>query len=90
LIVRPFIHLFCIAHSTFTSTLRFRFDLIQPLAFSFFTCECGNGLGAFNTHLTCYPFGGQHDAIRNVMYALVQESGHIVWREWWYAFMSKV
>jgi hypothetical protein len=24
------------------------------------------------------------------MYAFTQESGHVVWREGWYAFMSKV
>jgi hypothetical protein len=27
-----------------------------------------------------------HDAIRDVMYAFVRESEHIVWREWGYAF----
>jgi hypothetical protein len=24
------------------------------------------------------------------MYAFIQESGHIVWTEWWYAFTLKV
>jgi hypothetical protein len=24
------------------------------------------------------------------MYALIQKSGHNVWKEWWYALMSKV
>jgi len=24
------------------------------------------------------------------MYALAQENGHVIWREWWYALMSKV
>jgi hypothetical protein len=23
------------------------------------------------------------------MYALIQNNGHTVWREWWYIFMSK-
>jgi len=31
-----------------------------------------------------------HDAIIDIMYALVKKSGHIVWKKWWYAFMSKV
>jgi len=56
LIVKPFICSFYITHFTFTSTLRFRFNLIQPLTFSFFTCECGHGLNAFGTHLTHCPF----------------------------------
>jgi len=67
LVVRPSIRLICITHSIFTSTLRFCFSLIQPLASSLFTCECGHGLDAFGTHLACYPFGSQwiatHDAI---------------------------
>jgi hypothetical protein len=24
------------------------------------------------------------------MYALVWESGHVIWREWWYTFTSRV
>jgi hypothetical protein len=24
------------------------------------------------------------------MYALARENGHAIWREWWYALMSKV
>jgi hypothetical protein len=31
-----------------------------------------------------------HDAIRDVMYALIQKNGHVVWREWWYALTSRV
>ncbi len=45
-------------------------------------------------HLTCCSFRGQqiptHDAIKNVMYALAQESGHDIWRERWYALTSGV
>jgi hypothetical protein len=48
-------------------------------------CEYGHGLDTFDTHLTGCPFGGQwiatHDTIRDVMYAFVRESGHVVWRE---------
>ncbi len=57
LIVRPFICLFHITHSTFTSVMFFVL-MIQPLASSLFTCECGHGLDASNTHLTGCPFGG--------------------------------
>jgi hypothetical protein len=57
LVVRPFICSFCIVCSTFTSVLCFRLNLIQPSPFSLFTCECGHGLDAFNTHLACCPFG---------------------------------
>ncbi len=89
LIARPSIYSFRITHSTFTSTLHFCLGLIQPLAFSLLTCECGHKLDAFNTHLTCCLFGGQwiatHDAIWNIMYALAQKSGHVIWKEWWYA-----
>jgi hypothetical protein len=78
--------------SIFTSTLCFCLNLIQPSTFSIFTCECGHGLNTFGTHLTWYPFGGHqiatHDAIKNIMYAYAQESGHIVWREWWYTLAS--
>jgi len=67
LVVKAFIHSFHITHSIFTLTLRFCFELIQPLAFNLITCECGHGLDTFGTHLTCWPFGGQwittHDAI---------------------------
>jgi len=31
-----------------------------------------------------------HDAIWDVMYAFIQENGHVVWREWWYALTSRV
>jgi len=62
--------------------LRFYFGLIQPLAFSVFMCECEHKLDTFGTHLVHCPFGGQristHDAIQNVMYALTQNSGHVV------------
>jgi sialic acid synthase SpsE len=44
-------------------------------------------------HLACCPFGGQwiatHDAMKDVMYAFVQESEHDVWREQWYTLMSR-
>jgi len=74
LVTQPFINSFCIAHSTSTLVLYFRFDLIQQSTSSFLTCECRHGLNAFNMHLTRCSFGGQwiatHDAIRNVMYAL--------------------
>jgi hypothetical protein len=43
----------------------------------------------FGTYLVCYLFGGQR-AILDVMYALVQESGHIVWKDWWYALASRI
>jgi hypothetical protein len=59
LVVKPSIHLFHIAHFTFTLVLRFRFSLIQPLASNLLTCECGHELDAFGTHLTHCPFGGQ-------------------------------
>jgi hypothetical protein len=75
LVVRPSIYSFHITHSIFTSMLGFCLGLIQPSSSSFFTCECGHRLDAFGTHLTYCPFGGQHiathDAIRDVMYALV-------------------
>jgi hypothetical protein len=59
LVVTPFIHLFYIAHYIFTLVLRFRFNLIQLLAFSLFTCECGHGLDSFDIHLTCCLFESQ-------------------------------
>jgi hypothetical protein len=59
LVVRPSIYSFCIAHFIFISMLHFRVNLIQLLAFSFFTCECGHGLHTFGTHLACYSFEGQ-------------------------------
>jgi hypothetical protein len=75
LVVKP-IRAFHIAHSTFTSTLPFHFGLIQHLACSLLTCECGHELDASSMHLTCYLFKGQwittHDAIWNVMYAFAQ------------------
>jgi hypothetical protein len=58
LVARPSICSFCITHSTFTSTLHFRLNLIQPLASGCFTCECEPELDAFGTHLACCPFGG--------------------------------
>jgi hypothetical protein len=77
-------------HTTFTSMLHFHLKLTS----NHFTCECGHKLNAFGIHLTHCSFGGQrittHDAIQNVMYALVQESGHVVWKEWWYVLMSRV
>jgi len=59
LVVKPYIRSFHNAHSTFTSMLCIRFSLIQPLAFSFFMCECGHGLDASSKHLTHCSFGGQ-------------------------------
>jgi hypothetical protein len=73
LIVKPSIHLFCIAHFTFTSMMYFCLGLIQPSTFNFFMCECGQGLDTSSMHLAHCLFGGQqitkHDTIRNVMYA---------------------
>jgi hypothetical protein len=47
-------------------------------------------LDTFGTHLVPCPFEGQqiatYDTIQDVMYALVQKSGHTVWKEWWYTF----
>jgi hypothetical protein len=94
LVVRPCICSFRIAHSTFTSMLRFHFGLIQPSTSSFFTCECGHMLDPSNTHLVHCPFGGQwiatHDPIWNVMYAFTWKNEHIVWKERWYALTSNV
>jgi hypothetical protein len=94
LIVKPYICLFHITHFIFTFALHFCLNLIQPLASSLFTCECGHGLDTSGTHLTRCLFGGQcittHDAIKNVLYALTQEIGHDVWREQWYTFTSRV
>jgi hypothetical protein len=85
LVAKPFILLFRIAHFIFTSLLRFCLGLIQPLPFHLPTCECGHGLDAFDTHLTCCSFGVQwiatHDVIRNVMYALAQKDGHTKWKK---------
>jgi hypothetical protein len=57
-------------------------------------CECGHGLKAFGTQLACFLFGGQWiamcDAIKDIMYVVVRESGHVVWKEWWYPFTSGV
>jgi len=57
-------------------------------------CECGHGLDAFGTHLTCCLFRGQwivtHNVIKNIMYAFAQKNEHVVWKERRYAFMSKV
>jgi len=82
LVIMPCICSFYIAHFTFILMLCFHIGLIQPLASSLFTCECGHGLDAFGTHLVHCPFQGQrittHDAIRNIMYAFVRKSGHIV------------
>ncbi len=94
LIIKPSIRSLCIAYFTLIPTLHFHLSLIQPLASNLFTCECGHGLNAFDTHLVHCPFGGQwistHDVIRNVMYALVKKKGHIVWKERWYALMSRI
>jgi len=69
--------------------LCFHLGLIQPSTSSLLTCECGHGLDAFGMHLIHCAFGGKkiatNDAIQDIMYVLVQESGHVVWKEWWYA-----
>jgi hypothetical protein len=79
LVNKSSIHSFHIIHFTFTSTLCFHFNLIQPLASSLLTCECGHELDAFSMHLAHCPFGGQqiatHNVIQNVMYALVRKMG---------------
>jgi hypothetical protein len=94
LVVRPSTCSFCIAHFTFTSTLRFHMGLIQPSTFCLLMCDCEHKLDAFGTHLSYYMFGGQqittHNTIRNIMYVLTQKSEHVVWREQWYAFTSRV
>jgi len=81
-------------HSTFTLALCFHFGLIQPSTFSFFMCECGHELDAFNMHLLHYLFGDQwivtHDAFQDVMYVLAPKSGNFVWREWWYSLTLKI
>jgi hypothetical protein len=59
LVVRPSICLFHITHIIFTLTLHFHLGLIQPLASSFLTCECGHRLDVFGTHLICCLFGVQ-------------------------------
>jgi hypothetical protein len=50
-------------------------------------------LNAFSMHLIRCPFKSQriatHDVIRDVMYALTQKSGHVVWKERWYALMLR-
>jgi hypothetical protein len=93
LVVRPSIHSFRIAHSTFISTMHFCLNLIKLLASSIFMCECGHRLNGSSTHLTHWPFGGQqiatHDTIKDIMYAFVWKSEHIVWREWWYSLTLK-
>jgi hypothetical protein len=57
-------------------------------------CECGHWLDAFGMHLIHCPFKGQRiitrDVIKDVVYAFIQKSGHVVWKEWWYAFMSRI
>jgi hypothetical protein len=82
LVTKPSICLFHIAHFTFTSMLHLHFSFTQPSASSFFECKCGHRLDTFGTHLIHCPFEGQlittHEAIWNVMYALVRKSGHAV------------
>ncbi len=93
LIIKSSIYSFHITHSTFILTMWFHLDLIQPSTSNLLTCECEHELNVFGTHLAHCPFGSQwiitHDAIRDVMYALAQKSGHVVWIEQWYIFMSK-
>jgi hypothetical protein len=57
LVVRPSIYSFHITHFTFTLALNFCLDLIQPLTFNLFTCECGHRLDTSCTHLTHCAFG---------------------------------
>jgi hypothetical protein len=93
LIIKPSMRSFHITHSTFILLLCFHLDLIQPLASSFFTCECGHKLDAFGRHLIRCPFKGKwmptHDNIWNIMYDFIQENGHVVWKEQWYALTLK-
>jgi hypothetical protein len=67
LVVKPFTHLFCITHFTFTSALHFCLDMIPLSTFSFFMCKCEHELDASNMRLIRCLFGGQqigtHDAI---------------------------
>ncbi len=94
LISKLSIHSFHIAHFTFTSSLCFHLDLIQPSTSNFFTCERGHVFDTLGTHLTCCLFGNRwiatHDVIRNIMYTLAQKNGHIVWKERWYTLISRV
>ncbi len=94
LVARPSICSFSITHSIFISTLCFPLNLIQLLTYNLLTCEYGHRLDTFGTHLVRCLFGGQwivtHDIIQNVMYAFAWKSGQAVWKEWWYAFMSRV
>jgi len=52
------------------------------------------GLNASGMHLAHCLFGGQwittYDAIKNIMYALVQKNGRDLWREQSYTFTSRV
>ncbi len=77
LIARPFICLFHITHSTFTLTMHFRLDLIQPLTFSVVMCECEYRLNTSSMHLAHCLFRGQqiatHVVIIDVMYAFIQK-----------------
>jgi hypothetical protein len=86
LVAKPSICSFCITHFIFTLVLCFRLGLIQPLASSPLTYKCGHKLQAFNTHLAQCPFGGQRIATHDT----IQENGHNVWKERWYALTSKV
>jgi len=67
LVTKPFIYSFCITQSTFTSTLHFHLNLIQPSAFSFLMYENGHKLNTSSTHLVHCPFWSQqittHDTI---------------------------
>ncbi len=62
--------------------MRFHVDLIQPLASSLLTCECGHRLNGYGMHFTHCMFGGQqittHDTIKDVMYAFIRKNGHVV------------
>jgi hypothetical protein len=56
LVTKPFIYSFCITQSTFTSTLHFYLNLIQPSAFNFLMYENGHKLNTSSTHLVHCPF----------------------------------
>jgi hypothetical protein len=58
LVAKSFIHLFHIAHFTFTLALHFCLGLIHPSASTIFMCECRHGLNASGTHLAHCLFGG--------------------------------
>jgi hypothetical protein len=93
LVIKPSIHSFHITHFIFTLVLHFHLYVIQPSTSNLLMCENEHGLNTSSTHLARCPFGGQriatHDTIQDVIYVFFRESRHVVWRERWYALMSK-